>query len=319
MTHFCADLDFDNLSKPAPGGWHAACSGNTPLNTLLVSPLISHLESDTPAKTFVWYPSLARSPCLHPTVLHNHSQFLYSQGYLVDWLEDPREALFPLFGQSTTAVHDDLIMGCPINYVPHEWAGACEWDEKADERVVWRGSPTGVQYDEGDNGDNVGWKRAPRTRLVDLVNRVDNAEEEVIVLHPSTGGCVSVPRSAINAGFDVGFVDINHSYDWLQFSNYANHFSESLDNEQAGRYKYVLDVDGNGWSSRFNKLIKTRSVVFKSSVYNEWYVVCSSTSSCVNISLTGSMGVSSLGFITFQSRMTTQIFTTSTPSSGVCR
>ncbi|KAL0062420.1 hypothetical protein AAF712_010699 [Marasmius tenuissimus] len=35
--------------------------------------------------------------------------------------------------------------------------------------------------------------------------------------------------------------------------------------------KYLLDLDGNAWSSRFKRLISSGSVVFKSTVYREWW------------------------------------------------
>lgn len=35
--------------------------------------------------------------------------------------------------------------------------------------------------------------------------------------------------------------------------------------------KYVLDVDGNSWSGRFRRLLKSNSVVFKSTIWPEWY------------------------------------------------
>lgn len=34
-----------------------------------------------------------------------------------------------------------------------------------------------------------------------------------------------------------------------------------------GRYRYRLDVDGYGWSSRWQKLLSTNSVVLKSTIY----------------------------------------------------
>lgn len=36
-------------------------------------------------------------------------------------------------------------------------------------------------------------------------------------------------------------------------------------------YKYLLDVDGNGWSARFKRLMSTNSVVLKSTIFPEWY------------------------------------------------
>ena len=41
--------------------------------------------------------------------------------------------------------------------------------------------------------------------------------------------------------------------------------------EESSRYKYVIDIDGNGWSSRFKRLMSSNSLVFKSTVYPEWY------------------------------------------------
>jgi len=40
---------------------------------------------------------------------------------------------------------------------------------------------------------------------------------------------------------------------------------------RAGNYKFVLDVDGHGWSSRFKRLMVSRSLIFKSTVFPEWY------------------------------------------------
>ncbi|KAJ7721130.1 glycosyl transferase family 90-domain-containing protein [Mycena metata] len=43
------------------------------------------------------------------------------------------------------------------------------------------------------------------------------------------------------------------------------------DLQAAARYKYVLDVDGNGWSSRFKRLMNSGSLIFKASAYPEWF------------------------------------------------
>ena len=37
------------------------------------------------------------------------------------------------------------------------------------------------------------------------------------------------------------------------------------------QYKYLMDVDGNGWSGRFHRLMSTKSLVFKSTIFPEWY------------------------------------------------
>ncbi|OAX31753.1 hypothetical protein K503DRAFT_750457 [Rhizopogon vinicolor AM-OR11-026] len=40
---------------------------------------------------------------------------------------------------------------------------------------------------------------------------------------------------------------------------------------EAGKYKYVLDMDGNGWSSQFKRLIAINALTFKSTNHLEWY------------------------------------------------
>jgi len=40
---------------------------------------------------------------------------------------------------------------------------------------------------------------------------------------------------------------------------------------EAGKHKYVIDVDGNGWSGRFKRLMTSNSLVFKSTLYPEWF------------------------------------------------
>lgn len=37
------------------------------------------------------------------------------------------------------------------------------------------------------------------------------------------------------------------------------------------QYKYVMDVDGNGWSGRFHRLMSMKACVLKSTLFPEWY------------------------------------------------
>jgi len=38
-----------------------------------------------------------------------------------------------------------------------------------------------------------------------------------------------------------------------------------------GQHKYIIDVDGNGWSGRFKRLMTSNALVFKSTIYPEWF------------------------------------------------
>ncbi|KAF6762134.1 hypothetical protein DFP72DRAFT_878086 [Ephemerocybe angulata] len=48
-------------------------------------------------------------------------------------------------------------------------------------------------------------------------------------------------------------------------------FRKVHDGKMQGRYKFVMDVDGNGWSSRFKRLITSNACIFKATIYPEWY------------------------------------------------
>jgi hypothetical protein len=43
--------------------------------------------------------------------------------------------------------------------------------------------------------------------------------------------------------------------------------------DEAAVYKYALDVDGNGWSSRFHRLLSSGSPVLKMTMFPEWNMV----------------------------------------------
>ncbi|KAI9618745.1 hypothetical protein KEM48_006509 [Puccinia striiformis f. sp. tritici PST-130] len=48
-------------------------------------------------------------------------------------------------------------------------------------------------------------------------------------------------------------------------------FADPVDWQFQNNFKYVLDVDGNSWSGRFRRLLKSNSLVFKSTIWPEWY------------------------------------------------
>lgn len=39
----------------------------------------------------------------------------------------------------------------------------------------------------------------------------------------------------------------------------------------AYRSKFILDIDGNGWSGRFRRLMSSNSVIIKAGIFTEWF------------------------------------------------
>lgn len=49
------------------------------------------------------------------------------------------------------------------------------------------------------------------------------------------------------------------------------HFTSRLDWNEGNQYKYMIDLDGNGWSARFKRLMNTNACILKSTIFPEWY------------------------------------------------
>lgn len=182
--------------------------------------------------------------------------------------------------------------------MPINWIGEInprsddpEWSDKEDDRLYWRGRNTGMWH-----GRDTQWRLAQRTRLVDLA--LKGYEHNVTVLRPKrdesdrVGTALKVKRGRYApALLDFAFISEpvsceDHTCDELQR---IFEFRMPHNARMAGRYKYIMDVsslhgvhwgdvaqlcngqvDGNGWSSRFKRLITSNSLVFKSTVYPEW-------------------------------------------------
>lgn len=157
------------------------------------------------------------------------------------------------------------------------------WMSKEDERLLWRGLNTGIHH-----GKEKAWKEAQRGRLMDLVSssissrheKRSNARPKTVdvlltdPLSPDGFTTQTLKKSILNpAMMDIAFAgqpsqceqdvckELEERWEWRR----------RMGATEAGRYKYVLDVDGNGWSSRFKRLLTSNSVVFKSTLYPEWF------------------------------------------------
>ncbi|KAF9240419.1 glycosyl transferase family 90-domain-containing protein [Melanogaster broomeanus] len=143
----------------------------------------------------------------------------------------------------------------------------CRWDMKVDERLAWRGSTTGIHASPTSL-----WIHAHRARLVTLANTLV--------------GNVSVLPVPADASTPVG--DLKRRWD-VQGNGVAVGVQEMAGRSQEGRYKFIFDcartggrilttdvrdvqIDGNGWSSRFKRLITSNSLVFKATIYPEWFM-----------------------------------------------
>ncbi|KAG2140698.1 glycosyl transferase family 90-domain-containing protein [Suillus clintonianus] len=257
----------NELPMAQRSGWLSACPASSPAWQYSLDP---DKSPERPSqKTFISDHRLSMDPCLNPFLFRSHGQFLsHNTG------PDPQSTLVPRFSLCSSVVHHDIRPAVPYGWVEDLPDSANPpWEERIDERLLWRGTNTGIFH-----GSNTRWKEAHRDRMVSYVNDMN--------------GTVDVLRSPLNDSEPVGEpvplrkAHLNPALLDMQFAGTAGSCSPTLcgqldrlydwrkmqTHQEAGRYKYVFDIDGHGWSGRFKRLITSNSLVFKNTIYPEWFM-----------------------------------------------
>ncbi|KAI6141005.1 glycosyl transferase family 90-domain-containing protein [Pisolithus tinctorius] len=259
------------------GGWIQACPPNSParLNPPVLPPLDGSnpmLSNTTVPKSFIVSHRTAMDPCYHPEILISHGQFLsHRQGPL------PHHTLVPLFSHCGTLLHHDIRPPIPYGWTSgndSEALGDVPWSEKVDERLDWRGSPTGMYA-----SPETLWMHAHRQRLVKLTSTIEG-NTSVLCVPLDASSPVGEPLQLRMARVNPAWMDVAFSGKPLACEENAGtcklmeemfEFRRVQGRKEEGRYKFILDVDGNGWSGRFKRLVTSNALILKASVYPEWY------------------------------------------------
>ncbi|KAJ7617352.1 glycosyl transferase family 90-domain-containing protein [Roridomyces roridus] len=117
------------------------------------------------------------------------------------------------------------------------------WEDKKPV-LYWRGSVAGGMI----HGEN--YRAFPRFRLIDLSRA-----------HPGTMN-VALTRwnTWCDGDCDQGAIEREYEFDLA-----------GSPQEELYKYKYAMDLDGHGWSGRFHGLLASGSLVFKSTVFTEYF------------------------------------------------
>ncbi|KAF7328025.1 SPX domain-containing protein [Mycena kentingensis (nom. inval.)] len=238
-----------------------------------VSPSIFNIDRNPP-KTFIHNHIAAMDPCLHPSHMRTHGAYLpHGSG------PGPHRRLIPQFSYSTTPLHSDIRPAITLNWVaddfPHEGRRpplGWKWEERTDERLQWRGSNTGIWHAADGR-----WREAHRIRLAALAAGVGGGNVSLL-LADEEGVPVGEPKSVqrlryTHAFFDVAFSGRAMNCEAKECDKLEEMFEwRSAHNmKKAAQYKFVIDVDGNGWSSRFKRLMNSGSLILKATTYPEWF------------------------------------------------
>lgn len=212
--------------------------------------------------------TLAASPCHQPDLAHLHGFYLSPAAF------KPSHDLLPVFSQSKAQGYADMLYPSAWNYidkVKYEPSDAHPDPPFASKEnsLFWRGATS-----EG-LSRYATWKGMSRQRLVHLVN---NATDPFPMLlphptQPTSYAYTLLAPSALGLNLDVAFVEsIARCWD-DDCPNQAAEFglANKSDFQDHWRHRFLVDLDGAGFSGRFLPFLHSRSLVFKAAVFREWW------------------------------------------------
>jgi hypothetical protein len=193
-------------------------------------------------------------PCLHPSLLHNHGEFVRIPGG-----PGPQRTLVPRFSISSTILHHDIRPANPYGWVEDILPSSDNppFEERVDERLVWRGSNTGMRH-----AVETRWRDSQRARLIFNVN--DLAGTVDVLRSPQddserVGEPIPLRKAHVNpALFDIQFAGkpVSCTPDFCKYLGGVFDWRKVQNISEASHYKYVLDVS---WSVSLNHSIRHNS------------------------------------------------------------
>jgi hypothetical protein len=202
ISFFTSDVDITKLPRVKHLGFTSACGPGTP-GRPVEYPINQH---DRPPprtkKTFIHDHRLSMDPCRHPHIFYHHAQYVAH-----DLGPAPQSTMVPQFSYCSTPLYHDIQPPTFISWtedvLPRE--NDLEWQDKTDERLLWRGSNTGINHN-----DNTRWRHAQRMHLVSWASDLSGTSNILIPRSDtdsgSAGNGTEVKRALINpAMMDIAF------------------------------------------------------------------------------------------------------------------
>ena len=214
--------------------------------------------------------TLSASPCHQPDLANLHGFYLSPSS-----LKNTHD-LLPVFSQSKPHGYADILYPSPWNYIDKVLYNATTAQDppfaQKENTLLWRGATSEGVSRYGN------WKGMARQRLVHLANN-HTFPTTMLLPHPSIPRKYSYQTisasdfSALNLSHDIAFVDeITRCWDFdcdVQAAEFG--LANKTEFQQHWRYRYLLDMDGAGFSGRFLPFLQSRSLPFKSALFREWY------------------------------------------------
>ncbi|UKZ50390.1 hypothetical protein TrVGV298_004650 [Trichoderma virens] len=210
---------------------------------------------------FVMDQSFAMNLCEHPEYRNMHGLFMSPVSFSLV------EGFVPALSTGSPSTMGDILLPSPA-YIEGEFvyddSKEVGWDEKRN-NLYWAGSTT------GGFATDANWANYQRQRFVKLAQNLER--REYYYLREMGGIIQRVASSFLNGRlFDVAFTrifqcDRKYCRDQKRFFKVGGW----ADKDKALKSRLVFDLDGNGISGRYYKLLASKSAPMKQTLLREWH------------------------------------------------
>ena len=242
-----SDIDIDFPAEAGASAWAVACPSSSPLYETSLRSKVSPFDPVHPfassPKTYIHSHFTSMDPCLHPTHIQSTGIFLSYPS------PDPLPHMSPTFGMSSSLLHTDILTPTLEHFRLDVLSlDRIPWEEKTDDRLLWRGRNTGMWAHAGND-----WRNAQRQRLVGLFQHGhnDTTDERIIPVHdPDEDGSGKPPIEISATELNLDLMDIAFGDTPVQcdrdlcpvLENELNFIHERQSHPDGYKYRYVMDV-----------------------------------------------------------------------------
>lgn len=199
--------------------------------------------------------------CQHPEYSDMHGLFMGPTSFRLV------EGLVPILSTGSPSTRGDILFPSPAYTEPefhYEAAHDVDWDKKRN-KLYWAGSTTGgFAFDDQ-------WRFYHRQRFVALTQNLERRRH--FYLRERDGVIGRAESSFLNCRlFDVAFTRIFQCERRLCRDQRASFNTKRwASSSRAFQSRLVFDMDGNGISGRYYKLLASKSVPLKQTILREWH------------------------------------------------
>lgn len=212
--------------------------------------------------------------CYQPDMANLHGLYLSPAAFKAS------HELLPVFSQSKAYGYNDILYPSAWNYMdkvkydPNDEHPDPPFADK-NNTLFWRGATS-----EGVSPGSGTWMGMARQRFIHLANNINDTTppQPVLLLHKDgkrhAYASLSSATLTQHLATDVHIVDFIARCGGPDCEAQAQEFAPLAtpsDFQSHWSYRYLLDLDGAGFSGRFLPFLHSRSLPFKAALFREWY------------------------------------------------